>query len=123
MAGRDVSITHEALGTARLMRTGGLMGEVVGLAAKLCIQHAIEPYDVYEDQLDEFKALLSQGENVVGVITVEDVPNQKYPNPGKECAIDNDIELYQANYLKKAEAIDWVKELEPDLHKPSGRPY
>ena len=64
---------------------------------------------------ESLEALLSQGETVVGVITVEDVPNQKYPNPVKECAIENDIALYQANYLKKAEAIDWVKELEPDL--------
>ncbi len=36
---------------------------------------------------ESLEALLDQGENVVGVITVEDVPNQKYPNPVKECAI------------------------------------
>jgi hypothetical protein len=31
MAGRDISVTHVALGTTRLMRTHGMMGEVVGV--------------------------------------------------------------------------------------------
>ena len=36
MAGRDISVTHEALGTTRVQRTTGMMGEVVGMAASLC---------------------------------------------------------------------------------------
>ena len=35
-AGRCISVTHVALGTIRVMRTGGMMGEVVGMAASLC---------------------------------------------------------------------------------------
>lgn len=64
---------------------------------------------------ESLEALLYQGEQVVGVITVEDAPNQKYPNPVKECAVEHKLELYQSNYLKKAEAIDWVRQLQPDL--------
>ena len=63
MAGRDVSVTHEALGSARVMRTGGLMGEVVGLAAALCKKHDTDPHQVYETYLDEFKQLLARGVN------------------------------------------------------------
>jgi len=63
MAGRDVSVTHEALGVARIMRTGGLMGEVVGLAATFCKMHNVDPNDVYEKHLDEFKKLMSRGVN------------------------------------------------------------
>ena len=33
MAGRCVSVDREALGTVRVMKTGGMMGEVVGKAA------------------------------------------------------------------------------------------
>jgi len=33
MAGRCISVTHEALGTVRVMKTCGMMGEVVGKAA------------------------------------------------------------------------------------------
>jgi len=61
MAGRDISVTHEALGTVRVMRTCGLMGEVVGLAASLCKQHDTTPRGVYEDHLEAFKALLERG--------------------------------------------------------------
>ena len=64
---------------------------------------------------ESLEALISQGENVVGVITVEDAPNQKYPNPVKECAVEHSLALYQANYLKKAEAVNWVRDLKPDL--------
>ena len=44
MAGRNISVTHVALGTVRVMRTTGMMGEVVGMAASLCkkVQHHSE---------------------------------------------------------------------------------
>ena len=32
MVGRCISVTHEALGTVRVMKTGGMIGEVVGKA-------------------------------------------------------------------------------------------
>ena len=63
MAGRDVSVTHEALGSARVMRTGGLMGEVVGIAAALCKKHDTDPHGVYRDHLTEFKERLTRGVN------------------------------------------------------------
>jgi hypothetical protein len=63
MAGRCVSVTHEALGTARVMRTGGLMGEVLGLAATLCKEKPCDPNDVYEEHLPAFKELLARGAN------------------------------------------------------------
>src|SRR5262249_3122306 len=31
MAGRDISVTHEALGAVRVMRTCGMMGEITGM--------------------------------------------------------------------------------------------
>ena len=64
---------------------------------------------------ESLEALLAQGEDVVGVITVEDATNQKYPNPVKESALAHGLELYQANYLKKSEAINWVEQRRPDM--------
>ena len=58
MAGRNVSVTHEALGTVRVMKTGGMIGEVVGKAASLCIKHATTPRAVYHSHLPELQALL-----------------------------------------------------------------
>jgi hypothetical protein len=61
MAGRNVSVTHEALGTARVMRTTGMMGEVVGLAAKICIEKNIKPSDIYQAHLEELMTAIKNG--------------------------------------------------------------
>ena len=61
MAGRDISVSHIALGTVRVMRTGGMMGEVVGMAASICKKHDAKPRDVYEKYLDELKELMKKG--------------------------------------------------------------
>ena len=53
MAGRDVSVTHDALGSVRVMRTGGMMGETVGTAAALCVKYNAKPRDVYEKYIGE----------------------------------------------------------------------
>ncbi|MEZ6138552.1 MAG: FAD-dependent oxidoreductase [Pirellulaceae bacterium] len=59
MAGRDISVTHEALGTTRVMKTCGMMGEVVGRAASLCAKYDCSPRDVYAEHLDELIELLN----------------------------------------------------------------
>lgn len=61
MAGRNISVTHVALGTIRVMRTGGMTGEVVGMAASICKKHNCLPRDVYASHLDELKALMTEG--------------------------------------------------------------
>lgn len=61
MAGRDISVTHAALGTVRVMRTGGMMGEVVGMAASVCKKHDALPRDVYEKYFEELRALMTVG--------------------------------------------------------------
>ncbi len=60
MAGRNVSVTHEALGTVRVMRTGGMMGEVVGKAAYLAVLNHTSPRGVYEKHLPELTHLVEQ---------------------------------------------------------------
>lgn len=59
MAGRNVSVSHDALGTVRVMRTGGMMGEVVGMAARLCLKHDAFPRDIYERYLEELTTTLT----------------------------------------------------------------
>ena len=58
MAGRCISVTHEALGTVRVMKTCGMMGEVVGKAASVCILRDCFPRDVYERYWPEMDVLL-----------------------------------------------------------------
>ena len=61
MAGRNISVTHVALGTVRVMRTTGMMGEVVGMAASICTKHQITPRGVYQHYLKDLKALMTKG--------------------------------------------------------------
>lgn len=61
MAGRNISVTHVALGTVRVMRTTGMMGETVGMAAALCRENACSPREVYQHHLSQLKALMQEG--------------------------------------------------------------
>lgn len=60
MAGRDISVTREALGPVRVMRTCGMMGETVGKAAWICVRHDTTPRGVYERHLPLLQELMSQ---------------------------------------------------------------
>lgn len=76
MAGRNISVTHVALGTVRVMRTTGMMGEVVGMAAFVCRKHNVLPRAVYTKYFDEMKALMRQG------IGGQGLPNNQQYNEG-----------------------------------------
>lgn len=67
MAGRDISVSHIGLGTVRVMRTTGMMGEVVGMASSLCREHDALPRDIYLSHLDELKALMREGAGKQGL--------------------------------------------------------
>lgn len=60
MAGRCISVTHEALGTVRVMKTGGMMGEVVGKAAAVCTEKDCTPRAVYEKYYPELEKLMAR---------------------------------------------------------------
>ena len=64
-----ISVTHEALGTVRVMKTGGMMGEVVGMANAIMKKHQCLPRDVYAQHLGELKELMAAG--VPGAPTLE----------------------------------------------------
>ena len=61
MAGRNISVTHVALGTVRLMRTSGMMGEVLGMAASICKKDRINPRELYKKHFPELVSLMKLG--------------------------------------------------------------
>jgi hypothetical protein len=61
MAGRDISVTHIALGSVRVMRTCAMMGEVVGMAASICSKRCVLPRDIYTTYFEDLKALMRKG--------------------------------------------------------------
>lgn len=76
MAGRNISVTHVALGTVRVMRTTGMMGEVVGMAASICKKYQVNPRSVYQSHLPELKELMKEGVGQKGL------PNNQQYNEG-----------------------------------------
>jgi len=58
MAGRDVSATHVAYSSTKLMKTGGQMGVAVGAAAMLCKKYDTTPRRVYENHIQELKDIV-----------------------------------------------------------------
>jgi len=61
MAGRNISVSHVALGTVRLMRTGGMMGEVLGMAAFVCKDRGLRPRDIYLNHFPDLQTLMKEG--------------------------------------------------------------
>lgn len=61
MAGSDISVTHESLGAIRVMRTCGMMGEVVGMAASIAVKNKVSPRGVYKSHLASLKTLMTNG--------------------------------------------------------------
>lgn len=92
MAGRNISVTHVALGTTRLMRTHGMMGEVVGMAAAVCRRKGCLPRDVYTTYFGDLKELMLRG---VG-------DGKKHPRQTYNChgSLDRDIKRKHEESVK-----------------------
>lgn len=76
MAGRNISVTHVALGSVRVMRTTGMMGEVVGMAASVCHVNRAYPRQVYTLFLPQLQALMERG------VGNANLPNNQNYNEG-----------------------------------------
>lgn len=61
LGGRIISATHVAFSCIRVMRTLGVLGEVAGLAAGICIRENCLPRDVYFTHFDKLCALMKRG--------------------------------------------------------------
>ncbi len=57
-AGRNISVTHAALSSTRVMATCAVLGQAVGTAAALCTRHAVSPRGVHESHLRELQQTL-----------------------------------------------------------------
>ena len=58
MAGRCISVSKTGLGPVRVMKTCGMMGEIVGKAASICIKKNSKPRGIYANHLNELHELM-----------------------------------------------------------------
>ena len=61
IGGRNMSVTHIALGTVRVQATLGMAGEVIGMAAKICKEHRVAPREVYTSYLPQLIEMMKKG--------------------------------------------------------------
>jgi hypothetical protein len=73
LAGRDISASHVAFGTTRVMATCAVTGEAAGVGAALATQHGVSPRDVGRSHLPELqRILLRQDASLLGVRLVDE---------------------------------------------------
>lgn len=61
-AGRNISATHLAMSSTRVMATCGLMGQAVGTAAYLSYTYKESPHDVYQNHMAQLQQLLMEAD-------------------------------------------------------------
>lgn len=67
-AGRNISATHVAFGSTRVMGTCSVMGQAAGTAAALCIRHRCTPRELGREAIEELQQLLlKQDAYIIGV--------------------------------------------------------
>jgi len=58
LAGRNISTTHVAFGSTRVMATCAIEGQAAGTAASLCRKYDVLPGDVYKEHISELQQQL-----------------------------------------------------------------
>ncbi|MFA5688835.1 MAG: FAD-dependent oxidoreductase [Kiritimatiellales bacterium] len=72
-AGRNMSVTHVALGSVRVMSTLATVGQAAGTAAALCAQREITPRELGHQYIDELQQILLKNDQYIPDVVNEDV--------------------------------------------------
>ncbi len=129
-AGRNISMTHMAMSSIRVMATCALLGQAVGTAAAIATKHTVSPHEVYVDYLEElqkdlldadcflphFKREISdlcKNTEIIGadysIQNGEDRANIIYKTEQCGCFINNgDAVEYRLNGYKKIDSVHIV---------------
>ncbi len=84
-AGRNVSVSHMALSSTRVMATCAVMGQAVGTAAALAVRYKTTPRGVHEAHLEELQDTLQRQDQFI--------PNRPRPiaAPSREGRISHEV--------------------------------
>lgn len=73
MGGRNISASHVAFGTTRVMATCAVIGEAAGTGAALCAAKGISPRELHSQHLSELQqTLLRQDASILGVLNTDE---------------------------------------------------
>ena len=68
-AGRNISMTHFAMSSMRVMATCALLGQAVGTAAALATRYGLTPHEVYTRRLEELQTALMDADCFLPALT------------------------------------------------------
>ena len=94
MAGRDVSVTHIALGSVRVQGTLAALGQAAGTAAALALRHQTTPRAVGQEHLAELQRLLIRQDQHIPGLAVPDPDNMAPQASRLACSSQADCELF-----------------------------
>jgi hypothetical protein len=115
LAGRNISATHIALGSTRVMATCGALGQAVGTAAYLGRKYNALPREIYKNYIDELQTILIDDDQSVLHIKEEIKPAgvsassvKKYENISADdyLCLERD---YALAVMADSERIDSIK--------------
>ena len=92
-AGRNVSQTHIALSSSRVMGTCATMGQAVGTAAAMCVNKRALPRDIAQNHIDELQEQLLRDDTFI--------PNRRAVAPGD---LARTADLIEASSTSSGEA-------------------
>ena len=133
MAGRNISSTHVAMGSPRVMNTIAQMGVVVGMAAKMCIENGYLPRDIYRmtNRVFELQARLTGHWVNTSQVAYPSDPNSSMVNGlivdntnavaiGAWTSSTSDSNYYGINYLHDGNAGKGTKRVAWTLNTGAG---
>ena len=122
MAGRNISVTHVALGSARVMATCACMGQAVGTAAKCCADLEIAPAALAQRHPEVLREKLARADQTVAGLKELSplMENFRASASGERCFENNSITVkrqldrtYGLALMLSAEHLDslelWVE--------------
>jgi len=96
MAGRNISVSHAALATTRVMGTCATLGQAVGTAAALCKKHGVLPREVGRAHIAELQQqLLKDDAYVIGLSN--DDPNDLARTATASASSERTLEVAEAD--------------------------
>ena len=89
-AGRDISASHVALGSARVMGTCGIEGQAVGTALALLVKYGVTPRELVRNHMRELRQMLD-AEDLTIPGRSPDLPGNRAPEA--EVTAESDLAL------------------------------
>ncbi|MFR9524084.1 MAG: FAD-dependent oxidoreductase [Rikenellaceae bacterium] len=75
MAGRDVSVSHLALSSTRIIETCMSLGQAAGVAAAMCVEKSVSPRQIYNNHIEELQEELQRRDYYIPYLEQKDPNN------------------------------------------------